>query len=68
MKTTKGIVINTLGEIDGGVSVRADWWEGGLPQKISGRDYKANPEMLATLVNNMFKVKNLLDNRWEENQ
>jgi len=49
MKTTKGIVINFLG--DGGVSLRALWVENGKTQTISGKDYC--PEILFEFVEDM---------------
>jgi hypothetical protein len=53
MKTTKGMVINFLG--DGGVSIRADWIENSKPQPISGKDY--TPELLFKFVEDMRKSR-----------
>ena len=53
MKTTKGIAINFLG--DGGVSMRAEWYNNKENVHISGKDY--TPELLYIVVENFRKIR-----------
>jgi hypothetical protein len=58
MKTTKGIVITFLG--DGGVCLRAEWFNNGQNVLIKGMDFK--PDLLFVVVNNMRLAKESQEN------